>query len=171
MSVALPFVNYISHIVKTCIRRNVKPYPITMHKVVLMSSADKMWCHQLCLKNMDTKAEQFRFYVFTRLKLGDDRIKIHVDLTDIWSQLRFVQYHLQMDWGIQRWKGQLCRWSPSGSSSFSQERANCAFCEEDLIEEDPHINIHEKSDVSMGAAEWIVRNDLNLRKIAARWIR
>ena len=31
---------------------------------------------------MDPKAEQFRFYVFTRAKLGADRMKTHADLTD-----------------------------------------------------------------------------------------
>ena len=39
-----------------------------------------------------------------------------------------------------------------------------------LIEEDPHITIPERCDVSIGTAERIVRNYLNLRKIAARWI-
>ena len=41
MSTALPFVNCISLIVKTCIRRNFKSCPITMNKMVLTSSA--MW--------------------------------------------------------------------------------------------------------------------------------
>ena len=35
MSVALPFVNYISHIVKTCISEKVKPYAIAMNEIVL----------------------------------------------------------------------------------------------------------------------------------------
>ena len=39
ISVALPYVNYIHHIVKTCIRRNFNPYPITMHKFIWTSSA------------------------------------------------------------------------------------------------------------------------------------
>ena len=35
MPAARPFVNYISHIVQTSIRRNFQFYPITMHKIVL----------------------------------------------------------------------------------------------------------------------------------------
>ena len=79
-----------------------------MHTIVLTSlwffEWLKMWCHQLCLKKMDPKAEQFRFYVFTWMKLGDDRVKIHADLTDVWSQPCFVLHRLQMDWGIQSCK-------------------------------------------------------------------
>ena len=41
MSAAPPFLNFVSHVVKTGIRRNVKFYPITMSKVVLASST--MW--------------------------------------------------------------------------------------------------------------------------------
>ena len=41
MSAALPFVTYISRIVQTCLRRNFKTYPLTMHKIVLTSSV--MW--------------------------------------------------------------------------------------------------------------------------------
>ena len=33
-------------------------------------------------KRKDSKAEQFRFYVFTRMRLRDNRMKIHADLTD-----------------------------------------------------------------------------------------
>ena len=35
MSAALPFVKCIRHIVKTCIRRNLKSFPVTVHKIVL----------------------------------------------------------------------------------------------------------------------------------------
>ena len=49
MSTALLFVNCVSHVVKTCIRRNRKSYPITTHKIVLTSSA--MWLFDI-LKNV-----------------------------------------------------------------------------------------------------------------------
>ena len=39
MSVALPFVNYVSHTVKTCIKRNFKSYSVTMNKTVVTSLA------------------------------------------------------------------------------------------------------------------------------------
>ena len=41
MSAALAFVNYTSHIDKTCRKRNLKSYPITMNKIALTPSA--MW--------------------------------------------------------------------------------------------------------------------------------
>ena len=41
MSSALPFVNYVSHIAKTCIGRNFNAYSVTMHWIVLTSLA--MW--------------------------------------------------------------------------------------------------------------------------------
>ena len=52
MSAALPFVNYISHLVKTCIRRNFKSFPITIHKIVLTSSA--MWLFDMIKNVMST---------------------------------------------------------------------------------------------------------------------
>ena len=42
MSAALPCVNYVSHIVQICSRRNFKSDPITMHKVALTSSAVRL---------------------------------------------------------------------------------------------------------------------------------
>ena len=42
--------------------------------------------------------------------------------TCIWSQLCFAPH-----WGIQSWKSLLWKWSPCGSSSFGQERADCAW--------------------------------------------
>ena len=39
MSATLSFVNHMSHIVETCIRRNFKSYPITLHNIVFSSSA------------------------------------------------------------------------------------------------------------------------------------
>ena len=84
-SAVLPFVNYMSHVVKTCIRSNFKPYLIIMHKIVLTLSS--MWLFDV-VKNMsstvpekmDPKAEPFPFYVFTQTKLGHDRFNIHADL-------------------------------------------------------------------------------------------
>lgn len=57
ISTALWFVDCISHIAETCIMRNCESYPITMLKILLMSSA--MWCHQLCLQITDPKASNF----------------------------------------------------------------------------------------------------------------
>ena len=39
---ALPFVNYVSQVVKTCIRRNFKSYPITLYKIILTSSTMRL---------------------------------------------------------------------------------------------------------------------------------
>ena len=61
MSAALPLANYISYVVQTCTRRNFKCYPINMHEIVFtmwLLGVIKMWCHQLCLKNMDPKAKR-----------------------------------------------------------------------------------------------------------------
>ena len=49
MSAVLPFVNYISHAVKTCIRRNFKSYPVTLNKIVLPPLS--MWLFDV-LKNV-----------------------------------------------------------------------------------------------------------------------
>ena len=49
MSLALPYVNYMSHIVKTCVRRNFNSYHITMNKIVMTLSA--MWLFDV-IKNV-----------------------------------------------------------------------------------------------------------------------
>ena len=49
MSAALLFINYISHKVKTCVRRNFKSYPVTMNNIVLTSSA--LWLFDV-IKNV-----------------------------------------------------------------------------------------------------------------------
>ena len=49
MSTAPLVVNYGSHKLQTCIRRNVKFYPVTMHKIVLTSSA--MWLFEMIKKS------------------------------------------------------------------------------------------------------------------------
>ena len=39
MSTALSFVNYTSHAVKACTRRNFTTYPINMHKIISTAAA------------------------------------------------------------------------------------------------------------------------------------
>ena len=138
MSAALPFVNNISHIVKTCIRRNVRLYPSTMQKTALTTSA--MWLFGV-IKNVmsSTVPEKYgsQSWAISFLCVQTDETGRRSDETPCWfdryitwSQLCFVPPHLQMDWGIQNWKSQLWRLSPFGSSCFSQERVNCACSEE-----------------------------------------
>ena len=97
MSTVLLFVNCISHVVKTCIRRNCKSYPITTHKIVLTSSA--MWLFDM-LKNVmlsTVPGKKWSSKVSNLISvcfLGDNFIKIHADWTCIY---RFIPLFFQME--------------------------------------------------------------------------
>lgn len=120
---------------------------------------------------MDPKAKQFRFYVFTRMKLGDNGMKILTDLTDVYGA-SCVSY--------------ICRWTEGfRAGKVSLEDGHCPSClvlvsneqtvlfVKKLVQEDPHVTIHEickRFDISIGTAERSAHNDVNLRKIAQRWI-
>ena len=76
----------------------------------------------MCLKKKkNPKAEQFRFDVFTQMKLGNDRMKIRAALTHVYGASCVLHAALVAD-GLSD--------SELDKSHFSQARAICTFCEE-----------------------------------------
>ena len=165
MSAAVPFVNCISHMVKTCIRRNFKSHHITMLKIVLTSSS--MWSFDAITsmlstvpekkkrkKKTDPKAEQFRLRVFTQMKLGDEPVKINADLTRVYGA-NCLSHFLVC---------RLTEGSRAGTVSFEDgHRAGHPISVRN--DEIPHVTICEICNryyFSIGTAERIDCDDLNL---------
>ena len=91
------------------------------------------WKNKTKQNKNDSKAE-LSFYVFTQMKLGDDRMKIQADVTQYMEPTVFrtalFAYGLQ---NSELKKSQPQRISPSGSFSFSQERTIYAFVKKSCL--------------------------------------
>ena len=128
---------------------------------------------QLSLKIMDGTKEQYRFYIFTRLQLGDSIKKIHDDLQAVYGT-NCVPYSTMYKW-IQAFRSEQSS-SKSGTSPgrpfLARNEQNIALVER-LVAEDPHSTIRELSeacDLSTGTIHSILHEDLHMRKLAARWV-
>ena len=133
----------------------------------------KKYTKQLSLKNMEGTKEQYRFYIFTRLKLGDKPKKIHDDLQAVYGA-NCVPYSTMYKW-IQAFQAEESSIKPGMGPARpfpARNEQNIAFVER-LAAEDSHSTIRELSEVpgvSVGTIHSILHEDLHMRKLAARWV-
>ena len=100
---------------------------------------------QLSLKKMDVANEQFRFYTFTRLQLGDYCNKIHADLQAVFGT-DCVSYRTVCRWVEQLGAGRApSDWGNRAERVLpARNEQNIAYMKR-LIEEDPHSTVRELS--------------------------
>ena len=125
-------------------------------------------------KKMDSKPEQLRFYVFTRKKLRDDRMKNHADLIQMYVKPN-VFCTAPFAGGIERFKAGKVSFEDGHSPDrpVSVKNKQTVLFVKKLIGEGSPITIRERSercDDSVDTADRVVRDDLNLTKVAARSI-
>ena len=133
----------------------------------------KMWLKQLSLKNMDAINEQFYFYTFKRLQLGDGCKEIHADLQAVYGT-DCVSYRTVCRWVEQLGAGrQPSDWGNRAERSLpARYEQNIAYVKR-LINEDPHSTVrklNEACDLSIGTIDSILHKDFHMRKLAARWV-
>lgn len=122
---------------------------------------------------MDPSLEQLRFYVFTRRQLGDAPPKIYADLMAVYGE-ECVTYRTVCRW-IQHFregKIDLKDEHRKGRPTVARNEQTVLLVKK-VVEDDPHISIREISEtyaLSYGTVERILRDDLKLKKVAARWI-
>lgn len=114
-----------------------------------------------------------RFYICTRVKLGLSAKAIHQELCQAWGE-GCASYSMVADW-TKRFK--------EGRQSFDDDerigRPVTSTTDDNihdvysLITENPHISLRyiaEETDLSYGTVSSIVHEQLNMRKICARWV-
>ena len=93
---------------------------------------------------MDSKADQFHFYVLTWLKLRDDCMKIHADLTNVCGA-KCASYRTICRW-IERFRAGKVSFEdchhPGHPVSVKNEQTVLFFLKK-LVKEDPHTTIRE----------------------------
>ena len=122
---------------------------------------------------MHVSNEQFRFYTFTRLQLGEDCRKIHADLQAVYGT-DCVSYRTVCRWVKQLGAGRVpSDWGNHAERALpARNEQNIAYVKR-LIEEDPHSTVRELSEaceLSIGTINNILHKDLHMRKLAARWV-
>ena len=133
----------------------------------------KKYTKQLSLKTMEGTKEQYHFYIFKRLKLGDKPKKIHDDLQAVYGA-NGVPYSTVYKW-IQAFQAEESNIKPCMGpvQPFpARNELNIALVER-LVVKDPHSTIRElreASGVSVGTVHSILHKDLHMRKLAARWV-
>lgn len=137
-----------------------------------MTSSEK-YTKRLSLKTMEGTKEQFRFYTFTGLKLGDKPKKIHDDLQAVYG-VNCVPYSTMYKW-IQAFQAEDSNINPGlGPARLfpARNEQNIAIVER-LVAKDPHSTIRElskASGVSVGTIHSILHEDLHMWKLAAQWV-
>ena len=126
---------------------------------------------QLSLKKMAATNEQFRFYTFTKLQLGDDCKKIHANLQAVYGT-DCVSYRTVCKWVEQLGAGRApSDWGNRAERVLpARNEQNIAYMKR-LIEEDPNLTVRELSEaceLSIGTINSILHKDLHMRKLAAR---
>ena len=123
---------------------------------------------RLSLKIMEGTKEQYRFYIFTRLQLGDSIKKIHDDLHAVYG-INCVPYSTMCRW-IQAFRSEQSS-SKSGTTPGrpfpARNEQNIALVER-LVVADPHSTITEMSevcDLSIGTIHHMLNEDLHMRKL------
>lgn len=118
-------------------------------------------------------AEQWRFYVFARSKLGENAAQIHRDLECVMKE-QCPSYRT-----VARWIESLKAGRDSLEDDPRSGRPSTAVTEDIvdrvrvLVQEDPHVTIavlSQEVGVSEGSVHSILHNHLRLRKICARWV-
>ena len=122
---------------------------------------------------MEAHRENQRFYIFTRLKLGDNLKKIHDDLKYVYSD-QALPYNTCARWVREFKEGRmLFADKPRPGPPKSKVNEVLIVNVRKQIEEDPNVSIREISsdlDISLGTIHYVLHEELGLCKIFARWV-
>ena len=123
-------------------------------------------------ESADFKIEQ-RAYVKIRTLLQFSPTDIHKDLIEVYND-RTLPYSTIVDWTRRFREGrESIEDKPRAGKPISGASDKCVLEVSELLEEDPHISLVEIANavgVSTGTAHTIVRDNLQFRKICARWV-
>ena len=177
MSTALLFVNCISHIVKTCIRRNCKSYPVTTHKIVLTSST--MWLFDILKNEMSSivprkkwssKVSNFISVFFSGRQFHKNPCWLAMHM----KRTAFLTTVFADGMKDTSWKCQLWRWSLPACPILVKKKKQTAFCGggggKQHCWRQAHITLHERCKVSTDINKRIREDGLNLRTFTTRRI-
>ena len=122
---------------------------------------------------MDVSRENQRFYVFTRLQLGDELKKIHDDLYSVYAD-QAVPYNTCARW-VREFKDgrKLLTDKPRSGAPKSKVNETLVTNVKKHVDNDPNVSVREISsdlDVSIGTIHKVLHEELGLRKISARWV-
>ena len=122
---------------------------------------------------MDVSRENQKFYIFTRLQLGDRLQKIHEDLFAVYSDLA-VPYNTCARW-IREFKDGRKLLTDKPRPGAPKSKVNEILMEniKKQVDNDPNVSVREISsdlDVSIGTVHKVLHEELGLRKISARWV-
>ena len=122
---------------------------------------------------MDVSRENQKFYIFTRLQLGDGLQKIYEDLFAVYSDL-VVPYNTCARW-IREFKDGRKLLTDKPRPGAPKSKVNETLMEniKKQVDNDPNISVREISsdlDVSIGTVHKVLHEELGLRKISARWV-
>ena len=122
---------------------------------------------------MDVTRENQRFYVFTRLQLGDELKKIHSDLFIVYADLA-VPYNTCSRW-VREFKDGRKEFSDKPRPGAPKSKVNEELIAnvKNQVDNDPNVSVREISsdlDVSIGTVHKVLHEELGLRKISARWV-
>ena len=123
-------------------------------------------------ESADFKIEQ-RAYVKIRTLLQVSPTDIHKDLMEVYND-RTLPYSTIVDWTRRFREGrESIEDKPRAGRPISGASDKFVLEVSELLEEDPHISLVEIANaigVSTGTAHTIVRDNLQFRKICARWV-
>ena len=123
---------------------------------------------------MDVSRENQKFYIFTRLQLGDGLQKIHEDLFAVYSDLA-VPYNTCARW-IREFKDGRKLLTDKPRPGAPKSKVNETLVEnikKKQVDNDPNVSVLEISsylDVSIGTVHKVLHEELGLRKIFVRWV-
>ena len=122
---------------------------------------------------MHVNNEQFRFYTFTRLQLGED-CRRYTQICKLFTETDCVSYRTVCRWVKQLGAGRVpSDWGNHAERALpARNEQNIAYVKR-LIEEDPHSTVRELAmhvSLSIGTINNILHKDLHMRKLAARWV-
>ena len=122
---------------------------------------------------MKASKEHQRFYIYTRLKLGDDARKIYNDLHAVYADIS-VSYNTCARW-VREFKDGRTSVVDNSRCGAPKSVVNESLVANvrKYIDEDPNASIREVSSdmgVSVGTIHKVLHEDLGLRKISARWV-
>lgn len=135
-------------------------------------SADLNYCVFQCVADMNADKTHYRFYTFTRQKLGKSAIEIHQELTTAWGDdvpsLRTVQRWLK---NITE-DVELSDAARSGRPRTSRTDEMTALVSE-MIEDDPHLSSRDLATLlnsDHSTILRILREDLQMRFVCSVWV-